>query len=229
MKAIIEVTGRLGAGKTSVVIALGEELSPGSVLYIDVSPDQRLTSALAPHPPELTLGRLVSKHTETAAPREAVDWVFNDLAVTVGDEQELITVGGLSESLSAVETTQLQYGLTRLIENYDYVILDGHHPILHTLLPEETLQLLDIVTPEDFPHWHLTNGREFVRTPALILNRYGDEALPANLEAALSEQRIQLIGKLPRYQTAEDQIRQFSDAFTNCLLRLNIPLSPNPQ
>jgi hypothetical protein len=147
----------------------------------------------------------------------------------VGDEQELITVGNLPEQLDAAELTPLKYGLTRLIENYDYIILDGHHLVLHTLLPEETLQLLDIVTPEDFPHWHLTNGRALMRTPALILNRYSNEPLPASLETALSEQRIQLIGKLPRYQTSSEHSRLFADAFGNCLLRLNIPLSPHPQ
>ncbi|WP_373533009.1 hypothetical protein [Vampirovibrio sp.] len=229
MKAIIEVTGKLGAGKTNVVITLGEELSPASILYIDASSDQKLTHTLAPQLPELTLGRLISQHTETATPREAVDWVFHDLAITVGDEQELITVGNLPEQLDASALTPLKYGLTRLIENYDYVILDGHHSVLHTLLPEETLQLLDIVTPDDFSDWHLTNGREFVRTPALILNRYDNEPLPATLESALSEQRIQLIGKLPRYQTSDELFRQFANAFGNCLLRLNIPLSPNPQ
>jgi hypothetical protein len=229
MKAIIEVTGRLGAGKTNVVITMGEALSPASILYIDASADQKLTHTLAPQLPQLTLGQLISQHTEAATPREAVDWVFHDLAITVGDEQELITVGNLPEQLDAAELTPLKYGLTRLIENYDYIILDGHHPVLHTLLPEETLQLLDIVTPEDFPHWHLTNGRELIRTPALILNRYSNEPLPANLETALSEQRIQLIGKLPRYQAFNEQFRLFSDAFGNCLLRLNIPLSPNPQ
>lgn len=229
MKAIIEVTGRLGAGKTSVVIALGEDLAPASLLYIDASPDQKLTQALAPQPPELTLGRLVSRNTEVSTSKEAVDWAFHDLAIPVGDEQELLTVGNLPETLNEIEIGKLQYGLTRLIENYDYVVLDGHHPILHRLLPEENLQLLDIVTPDDFSHWKIPNGREFIHTPALILNRYENEELPTTLESALNEQRIQLIGKLPHYQTAEDRIRQFSDAFTNCLLRLNIPLSPNPQ
>lgn len=229
MKAIIEVTGKLGAGKTSVVITLGEELSPASILYIDASLDQKLTLALAPNPPELTLGRLVSQNTETATSKEAVDWVFHDLAIPVGDEQELLTVGNLPENLQAFELERLKYGLTRLIENYDYVVLDGHHPILHALLPEETLQLLEIVTPDDFSDWHIPNGREFIHTPALILNRYHSEDLPSSLEDALSAQKVQLIGKLPDYPTAEDRIRQFSDAFSNCLLRLNIPLSPNPQ
>jgi cellulose biosynthesis protein BcsQ len=229
MKAIIEVTGRLGAGKTNIVIILGEELSPASILYIDASADQKLTHTLAPQLPPLTLGQLISRHTETAAHREAVDWVFHDLAITVGDEQELITVGNLPEHLDAAELPPLKYGLTRLIENYDYIILDGHHLVLHTLLPEEALQLLDIVTPEDFPHWQLSRDRDLIRTPALILNRYSNEPLPANLEMALNEHRIQLIGKLPRYQTFHEQSQLFASAFGNCLLRLNIPLSPNPQ
>lgn len=229
MKAIIEVTGKLGAGKTSVVITLGEELAPASILYIDASPDQKLTLALAPTPPELTLGRLIDQSADSAASREAVDWVFHDLTIPVGEEQELLTVGHLPENLQPAELDRLKYGLTRLIENYDYVLLDGHHPVLHALLPEETLQLLELVTPDDFADWKIPNGRAFIHTPALILNRYNGETLPEQLDAALTAQQVQLIGKLPRYETAEDRIRQFSDAFANCLLRLNIPLSPNPQ
>ncbi|WP_303672564.1 hypothetical protein [Vampirovibrio chlorellavorus] len=227
MKAIIEVTGQPGSGKTSVVISLGEELTPASVLYIDASPDRQLTEALAPTLPELTLGRLVSEHSAAAPSREAVDWVFQDLTVSVGEEQELLTVGELPLTLSEIQLQKLQYGLTRLIENYDYVILDGHHPVLHGLLPEETLQLLDIVIPRDFSGWRLTNGRAFVRTPALILNQYGNQDLPASLEEALQAQQIQLIGKLPHYPSEEERARQFSTAFGDCLLRLNIPLHPH--
>lgn len=227
MKAIIEVTGQPGSGKTSVVISLGEELTPASVLYIDASPDQQLTEALAPTRPELTLGRLVSEHSAAAPSREAVDWVFQDLTVSVGEEQELLTVGELPLTLSEIQLQKLQYGLTRLIENYDYVILDGHHPLLRDLLAEETLQLLDIVTPQDFSGWHLGNGRAFVRTPALILNQYNNEDLPAALEDALQAQQIQLIGKLPHYPSEEERARQFSNAFGDCLLRLNIPLHPH--
>lgn len=229
MKAIIEVTGKLGAGKTSTVITLGEELSPASVLYIDASLDQKLTLALAPNPPELTLGKLIDQSTGAAASREAVDWVFHDLAMPVGDEQELLTVGHLPENLQPTELDRLKYGLTRLIENYDYVILDGQHPVLHALLPAETLQLLDIVTPSDFTGWQRPQEQGFLHTPALILNRYNGEELPPELDQAITNQQIQLIGKLPNYETAEDKIRHFSNAFENCLLRLNIPLSPNPQ
>ncbi len=229
MKAIIEVTGRLGAGKTSVVITLGEELSPDPILYIDACPDQRLTIALAPKAPELTLSGLFVQNTEATGNREAVDWAFNDLTVSVGEEQELITVGPLPESIDETSLGKLRYGLTRLMEGYDFVIIDGHHPILHSLLPEEYLRLLDIVTPNDFSGWQVPPELERVHTPALILNRYADEALPPALETALNQQQVQLIGKLPQYSSAADQIRQFPDAFRNCLLRLNIPLHLNPQ
>jgi hypothetical protein len=227
MKAIIEVTGQPGSGKTCVVISLGEELTPASVLYIDASPDQQLTEALAPTSPEFTLGRLVSEHSAAAPSREAVDWVFQDLTVPVGEEQELLAVGDLPLTLAEIPLQKLQYGLTRLVQNYDYVILDGYHPLLHGVLPEESMQSLAIVTPQDFSGWHLGNGRAFVRTPALLLNQYNNEALPASLEEALQAQQIQLIGKLPHYPSEEERARQFSTAFGDCLLRLNIPLHPH--
>lgn len=228
MKAVIELAGSLGAGKTSVALALGEALAPAPILYIDASPDQKLTTALAPKPPELTLGRLLSQNMDGVGSREAVDWAFHDLTVPVGHEQELMTVGHFPATIEPLAESKLHYGLTRLIENYDYVVIDGHHAVLQRLMPEEPLRVLDIVTPEDFTQWVLPVEREYVHTPALILNRYSDEALPASLETALQTHQIQLIGKLPRYQNPEDRLRQFSDAFADCLLRLNIPLSLNP-
>lgn len=229
MKAIIEVTGLPGSGKTSVVISLGEELAPASILYLDASPDRHLTEALAPTPPALTLGCLVSDHSAAAPSREAVDWVFQDLTVSVGEEQELLTVGELPQALGSVALQKLQYGLTRLIKNYDYVILDGYHPILHHMLPEDTLQQLEVIIPRDFQTWHPRSARAFIRTPAVLLNQYNNEAFSPSLEEALREQQIQLIGKLPHYTSDEARSRLFSTAFEDCLMRLNIPLYPHAQ
>jgi hypothetical protein len=225
LQAIVELTGVPGAGKTTLATALGEELAPASVLFIDASPDQRLTIMLTPEMPELTLGRLFSQKGEATSSREAIDWVFHDLAVPAGEENELITVGALPDDIEPESLKKLQYGLSRLIENYAYVVIDGFHPLLHQLLPEETIRTVQVVTPEDFPNWRPPAPETSLHTPALILNRYSNEPLPTAMDNAMLNHQIRLIGKLPRYATTEDCIRKLSDDFRNCLLRLDIPFN----
>lgn len=225
LQGIVELIGQTGSGKTTLATILGEELSPASVLFIDASPDQRLTMMLAPKFPELTLGRLFSQRTEATGSREAIDWAFHDLTVPAGEDHELLTVGILPEEVGLAEREKLRYGLNRLIENYHYIIVDGHHPLLRQLLPDEYIRILDIVTPDSFPEWQLPKSEAGMHTPAMILNRYSSEPLPPRLDEALTNQHVQLIGKLPRYDTQEDCIRKLSDDFQNCLLRLNLPLN----
>src|SRR5690242_14449978 len=97
-QAIIELIGSPNAGKTTLAIVLGEELGTVNVLYIDATPDQRLTEILAFDPPEITLSKLV-KQAQTEN-REAIDWVFHDLTVAVSDEADLLAVGNLPEMLN---------------------------------------------------------------------------------------------------------------------------------
>jgi cellulose biosynthesis protein BcsQ len=223
---IIEFTGADTAGKTTLAIALSDELAPASILLVDASPDQKLTQLLAPQDPPLTLAQvLTQKHTGT---REATDWAFNDLTVNVGEENDLLTVGALDATLGVSERERLRYGLTRLADAYDYVIIDGYHPLLHQLLPDENMRILMILTPGQLTSWALPGTGESVATPSLILNQYSDEPLPDDLEAALTQGNARLVGKLPRYATSEACQKQLPDDFRNCLLRLNIPVNFSP-
>lgn len=225
MQAIIELTGKPGAGKTTLANILGDELTPASVLFIDASPDQKLTIILAPDPPQLTLGRLFGQRTEATGSREAIDWAFHDLTVGVGENNELLTVGNLPDEIGVADRDKLRYGLNRLVETYDYAVIDGYHPLLRQLLPEEQIRTVEILTPAEFSAWQPPQEGEILYTPALILNRYQDETLPAALDEALTQRQIRLIGKVPTYANAEDRIRHLPDHFKNCLLKLDIPLN----
>jgi energy-coupling factor transporter ATP-binding protein EcfA2 len=228
MRAIIELTGETGAGKTTLANALGEELAPASLLFIDASPDQRLTQMLAPQSPQLTLGQLFSRRNGVTGSREAVDWVFHDMIVPTGEENELIAVGALPEEIGIAEREKLKYGLTRLVAGYDYVVVDGFHPVLRRVLPEENLRTLIVLTPAQMNRWMPPAADETHRTPSVILNQYGGEPFSPSLEEAITSGQVQLIGKLPRYASPEECVRKLSDDFRNCLFRLNIPLNFSP-
>lgn len=229
LKAIIQLTGQPGAGKTTLANLLGEELAPASILFIDASPDRKLTYMLSPQPPLLTLETLLQQWRETTAsgPKEAIDWAFHDLTVSVGDENELMTLGKLNEEIGIAAQEKLRYGLNRLIENYDYVVIDGYYPLLQLLLPDEGVRILDVVTPEDFIQWQPVI-KDVLHTPALLLNRYSEESLPSSMEEALTNREVQLIGKLPHYTNPDDCIHKLPEDFKNCLLKLNIPFNLNP-
>lgn len=234
MLTIIELTGERGSGKTTIANLLGEALTPASLLFIDASPDQSLTAQLAPVVPTFKLGSVFGPEGHVPGGREAIDWTFHDLTVSVGEENDLLAVGDLPNDLGALERNKLRYGLNRLMEAYDHIIIDGLHPVIHSLLPLETVRILHVLRPEQFNNGclpPLTNGEEasqtpIVHTPTLLLNGYGEEPLPALLEDALHEGHVQLIGKIPRYATFQDCNRQMPLDFQNGLLRLNIPLSP---
>jgi molybdopterin-guanine dinucleotide biosynthesis protein len=218
VQAIIEFVGETGAGKTALAMALGDELSASGVLYIDASPDLALTNLLAVTPPR-TLAEALSQISSDN--REAVDWAFHDLTVPIGGEGELLTVGALPHTLGADSEALLRYGLPRLVQAYAYVVVDGFHPVLHRILPEAVLQPVIVLTPEQAQTWQMPE--EATETPAVILNRHGNEALPEPLEEAISRGQVRLIGKLPLYATDEECARNLPEDFKNCLLRLNIP------
>lgn len=219
--AVIEFLGEPGAGKTTLATVLGEELSSASILYVDASSDQRLTQILAPEEPAMTLADLLRQPATTH--REAIDWAFHDLTVSVDAEGDLLVLGELPENLAAADEERFRYGFTRLADAYDYLIVDGFHSLLHRSLPEETLHTLVVLTPGQTSHWQLPEG--LMRTPSVILNKAGVEPLSPTLDAALQAGQVTLIGKLPFYATAEECIRRLPDDFKNSLLRLNIPLN----
>lgn len=222
MQAIVELMGEPGVGKTTLANALGEELAPAEVLLIDASPDQRLTLMLALEQPALSLADLVRRGEEVTGNREAIDWVFTDLTVPAGEENSLLTVGALPNDLLPAVYDQLRYGLTRLLEAYDYVIVDGFHPLIHALLPEERLHTLTVLTPSQLADWEPPLSG--VRTPLVVVNQAQDEAFPPHFEQVLLQGRARLIGKVTKYASAEDAIRRLSEDFQNCLLHMDIPL-----
>lgn len=224
MLAVIELHGPTGAGKTTIANLLAEELAPANILLVDASPDRKLTTLLAPTPPSLTVSDLLESAQTASTHREAIDWAFSDLTVPAGADQDVLTVGALGDTLMPLAQERLSYGFKRLIATYDYVIVDGYHPRIHALLPEEFLRALLVLKPEHLEAYLPSEEDAALATPALLLNQATQGSLPPVLEQVLLQGRVQLIGRLPTYDDADRDAERLSANFRNCLLRLNIPL-----
>lgn len=235
MKAIIQVIGPNNAGKTTICDLLLQELcSRGTVslLAIDASPDMQLTRHLTLDSAKQTLNDVTQRFGEKPSlSNEAIDWQFNDLTMVVNSEIDLLTVGPMPKQLPVGIEKMVSYGLNRLIEGYDAILIDGEHPFFSRYLPTEQIKTLVVITPTRWEKRFILPEQEPYKTPTVIINQCDEKALSAHLvgeigdalDEALDGGLIRLIGKLPQY-TSQDQIhRDFPQAFHNCLLRMDLP------
>jgi len=157
--------------------------------------------------------------------REAIDWTFSELTVPVGDDSDLLMIGDLTTALDLRDKEKLAYGLKRLMDSYETIIIDGEHPLIMPLLPREVIHLINVVTPAHFEEWQTPLLQE-QSTPVVILNEYGEEKLPVALEEALQQQHLRLLAKIPKYANDAERGQKMSQQLESAFLRLNIPMFP---
>jgi energy-coupling factor transporter ATP-binding protein EcfA2 len=217
---LLQLIGPTGTGKTTLTRLLLEAIPQATVLAIDASPDMGLTRLLKDNPPQTLADVLDKVPSQPSRNLETIDWVFHDLPVPVQDDLDLVTLGDLSVELPVLLGDSLRYGLQRLVNDYQYVIIDGYHAGLSALLPAGQLQTLVVVTPQ-YPALPAYLPKS--PTPAVILNRFQPEALQsASLDYALAQGDVTLIGKLPDLDASGDDLEsQLQPLFRNCLLRLD--------
>jgi cellulose biosynthesis protein BcsQ len=255
LRAILVVTGPHNSGKTTISTLLGEGFSDVSLLYIDASRDQHLSHSLSPDKISHTLGQVFATesyerktpkpdHSSTnslhsdgdaltevdaksliSGGREAIDWTFTDLTTPVGDDSDLLVVGNLNFSLEIRDQEKLAYGLKRLIKGYEAVIIDGDHPLILSILPQDLVHVINVITPQNFSSWQ-TSTLDEQATSVLILNQYSDEELPHSLEEALQQQHLRLLAKIPQYANEAERAQKMSQQLESAFLRLNIPMFP---
>ena len=157
--------------------------------------------------------------------REAIDWTFSELTVPVGDDSDLLMIGDLATALDLRDKEKLAYGLKRLMDSYETIIIDGEHPLIMPLIPQDVIHLINVVTPAHFEEWQTPLLQE-QSTPVVILNEYGEERLPVALEEALQQQHLRLLAKIPKYANDAERGQKMSQQLESAFLRLNIPMFP---
>ncbi|MBY0450375.1 MAG: hypothetical protein K2X01_07115 [Cyanobacteria bacterium] len=261
--SILQWLGPSGSGKTVLMDLLLPELREAfSVLIIDADPAGGISRLLLPVGTtwetvcrESSATAWLSGHLSSwrekpfEAVQEAIDWEVRNGLVSVSDEWDLFLLGPVAEpdakhpELFSPENPDFKiarkafyYGFSRLVQEYDLVLIDGIHPVLsgfmskaedwhhlpvhfcslmvlnaaHTDL-QETLRALH-TAPEDLS--------------GLLLNQCGDasrvhEEMLAEIVASAD---IRLVGRVPKVDLTREHDRQrLCQCLKDTLLRLDLP------
>jgi len=260
LKAVIELIGPAGSGKSILSSLLAKTLQPSgtdqppqalNVLVIDACVDQGLTQQLLPpdnakngavKSNSKTLTQLVQQIVEQESryrlkgntplqrqeAQQALDWAFSNLttAIALDDETDidLLTVGLLTEHLPAGILECLRYAFPRLLDTYDYVVIDGYHPLIHPLVPEPVLSPL-VVSHPVYSENLLPPGFQSLKTPALVVTQFQGEAFSPAIQNALAAQDVKLIGKMPALSVSDVLDPSLVSRFYDCLCFMDIPLN----
>lgn len=238
---IISLTGLQGSGKTTVACCLSSLLEKQHVLFIDTSTTQNLTLMLTQQLASMTFDSLlptlvtpvVSTHTNQA---ESIDWSFHELPVHANDTQDVIALGSANTlSLDDEALEKCCYGMSRLVRNYDLVVVDGNWPLLYLLFSKEPVHVVRILTPETLREWHSEQGtyphetaldsdKGLIRQ-SILLNQAStpDDNWPDAMQTMAQTHAIQLLGRLPHYVDENTLSRAMPDRLKSCLLRLDTP------
>ncbi|MBX2860008.1 MAG: hypothetical protein KTR14_02145 [Vampirovibrio sp.] len=233
-KGILQLIGPRHAGKTTLCELFLQEFSAQHILAVDATQDQGLSYRLTlDNPPKPVSGLIDSLTSLPPDNHEAIDWAFHDLVHPVKEEADLLLLGNLSQDCLPGVLKKLTFGFTRLLDSYDYVVIDGSDPFLTRCLshlPPDLLQTVVVVSPSTTQQeWGDLSQALSGQSPALVLN-YATEAsgssvpVPVFIEQALEAGDFHLVGKLPTYASAEDRIKEMPEMFKNCLLRLELAL-----
>jgi energy-coupling factor transporter ATP-binding protein EcfA2 len=229
MPPIIELAGIPGCGKTTLSACLSELLYQQKMLLIDTDPEQQLVFSLTQQLASITLADVLASMENKLGnslgnSQESVDWSFNELPVSINETQDILAMGLLPLSpLSVMAFEKLQYGLGRLIQSYDLVVVDGQSLVLKQLFPNQEIQSIELLLPEQPSLWRLPETCSSLHTHAIILNQSGTQQfeLPPELNAALQQGSIQLLGRLPHYEDESALQQNMPILLKQCLLRLN--------
>lgn len=255
LKTAIELIGPSGSGKSILSKLLGQTLqpidsTPLNILLIDACVDQGLTYQCIPKHEWASFGQaqtltnlvqhLIENETryrlkgsgpiQRQEAQQSLDWAFSNLPSSIQldnqSEVDLLTVGILTEHLPAVVIESLSYGLKRLMMTYDYVIIDGYHPLIHPMLlslePDSLLTPIIVVRPTD--NALLPASFQSIKTPALLITQFRGETLSQSIQQTLNSHEMKLIGKIPVFTTEEAFSPTLMNQFYDCLRFLDIPL-----
>jgi hypothetical protein len=124
---------------------------------------------------------------------------------------DLLTLGELPLRLPPVALSHWQTGFRRLLAHYSLLWVDGHHPLVTSLLPLEQQQRLWLLSPAFWrqadPLAGVAGLEALAQGASLILNRItpgmGWRSLPEALQTHLDALGVRVLGKIPEVAPSE--------------------------
>ena len=210
MTKTIAVAGKGGTGKTAIAALLIKLLTEkGAVLAIDGDPSSNLHMALG-LPLEETVGAIREEtlrlHLSPGTPKQDYLELRVQEALVESKGVDLLAMGRPEgPGCYCAANHWLRACIDRLANNYDYVVIDSEAGMEH--ISRQTMRDVDILLLTSDPTIRGISAaarmkeligelRTHVDKIALVVNRVAD-GLPPEIEAAISEASLDLIGLLP--------------------------------
>jgi CO dehydrogenase maturation factor len=210
MTKTIAIAGKGGTGKTAIAALLTKLLTEkGAVLAIDGDPSSNLHMALG-LPLEDTVGAIREEtlrlHLSPGVPKQDYLELRIQEALVESKGVDLLAVGRPEgPGCYCAANHWLRAAIDRLANNYDYVVIDSEAGMEH--ISRQTMRDVDILILASDPTIRGISAaarmneligelRTHVDKIALVVNRVAD-GLPTEIEAAIREAGLDLIGILP--------------------------------
>jgi len=210
MTKTIAIAGKGGTGKTAIAALLIRLLTEkGTVLAIDGDPSSNLHMALG-LPLEETIGAVreetLKLHLSPGTPKQDYLELRVQEALVESRGVDLLAMGRPEgPGCYCAANHWLRACIDRLANNYDYVVIDSEAGMEH--ISRQTLRDVDILLLTSDPTIRGISAaarmkeligelRTHVDKIALVVNRVAD-GLPPEIEAAIREAGLDLIGLLP--------------------------------
>jgi CO dehydrogenase maturation factor len=210
MTKTIAIAGKGGTGKTAIAALLTKLLTEkGVVLAIDGDPSSNLHMALG-LPLEDTVGAIREEtlrlHLSPGVPKQDYLELRIQEALVESKGVDLLAMGRPEgPGCYCAANHWLRAAIDRLANNYDYVVIDSEAGMEH--ISRQTMRDVDILLlASDLTIRGISAAarmkeligelRSHVDKIALVVNRVAD-GLPPEIEAAITEAGLDLIGILP--------------------------------
>jgi CO dehydrogenase maturation factor len=210
MTKTIAIAGKGGTGKTAIAALLTKLLTEkGAVLAIDGDPSSNLHMALG-LPLEDTVGAIREEtlrlHLSPGVPKQDYLELRIQEALVESKGVDLLAMGRPEgPGCYCAANHWLRAAIDRLANNYDYVVIDSEAGMEH--ISRQTMRDVDILLlASDLTIRGISAAarmkeligelRAHVDKIALVVNRVAD-GLPPEIEAAITEAGLDLIGILP--------------------------------
>lgn len=210
MTKTIAIAGKGGTGKTAIAALLTKLLTEkGVVLAIDGDPSSNLHMALG-LPLEDTVGAIREEtlrlHLSPGVPKQDYLELRIQEALVESKGVDLLAMGRPEgPGCYCAANHWLRAAIDRLANNYDYVVIDSEAGMEH--ISRQTMRDVDILLlASDLTIRGISAAarmkeligelRAHVDKIALVVNRVAD-GLPPEIEAAITEAGLDLIGILP--------------------------------